>query len=292
MQWAEGFMGTSPARRIARPSVQVGGRTYPRPRDPDKVAAGPYQAPRGPAAIPFLALSARIRYMSDMRILIIEDDRDAAAYLTKAFREAGHVADQANDGVTGYDLALEGAYDVAVVDRMLPKMDGLTLVGSLRNQKNETPVLILSALGQVDDRVKGLRAGGDDYLSKPYAFSELLARVEALARRRPKGAPEETVLRVADLTLDRLSHKVTRRAEEIVLQPREFRLLEYLMQNAGKVVTRTMLLEHVWDYHFDPQTNVIDVHVSRLRAKIDRDFDAPLLSTVRGAGYMIRDGAR
>ncbi len=144
----------------------------------------------------------------------------------------------------------------------------------------------------MDDRVKGLRAGGDDYLSKPYAFSELLARVEALARRRPKGAPEETVLRVGDLTLDRLSHKVTRQAEEIVLQPREFRLLEYLMQNAGKVVTRTMLLEHVWDYHFDPQTNVIDVHVSRLRAKIDRDFDAPLLSTVRGAGYMIRDGAR
>jgi two-component system OmpR family response regulator len=218
--------------------------------------------------------------MSDMRILIIEDDRDTAAYLAKAFREAGHVADQANDGLTGYDLALEGAYDVAIVDRMLPKMDGLTLVGSLRSQNNETPVLILSALG------------GDDYLSKPYAFSELLARVEALARRRPKGAPEETVLRVADLTLDRLSHKVTRRAEEIVLQPREFRLLEYLMQNAGKVVTRTMLLEHVWDYHFDPQTNVIDVHVSRLRAKIDRDFDAPLLSTVRGAGYMIRDGAR
>ena len=230
--------------------------------------------------------------MSDMRILIIEDDRDAAQYLAKAFREAGHVADQANDGLTGYDLALEGGYDVAIVDRMLPKMDGLTLVGALRKQNNETPVLILSALGQVDDRVKGLRAGGDDYLSKPYAFSELLARVEALARRGPKGAPEETVLRVADLTLDRLSHKVTRRAEEIALQPREFRLLEYLMQNAGKVVTRTMLLEHVWDYHFDPQTNVIDVHVSRLRAKIDRDFDAPLLSTVRGAGYMIRDGAR
>jgi two-component system OmpR family response regulator len=230
--------------------------------------------------------------MSDMRILIIEDDRDAAAYLTKAFREAGHMTDQANDGVTGYDLALEGAYDVAIVDRMLPKMDGLTLVGALRKQNNETPVLILSALGQVDDRVKGLRAGGDDYLAKPYAFSELLARVEALARRGPKGAPEETVLRVADLTLDRLSHKVTRQSEEITLQPREFRLLEYLMQNAGKVVTRTMLLEHVWDYHFDPQTNVIDVHVSRLRAKIDRDFDAPLLNTVRGAGYMIRDGAR
>ena len=227
-----------------------------------------------------------------MRILIIEDDRDAAAYLVKAFREAGHCVDHAADGVSGYDLAHEGGYEVAVVDRMLPKMDGLSLISALRAQKNETPILILSALGQVDDRVKGLRAGGDDYLAKPYAFSELLARVEALARRRPKGAPEETVYRLGDLVLDRLSHKVTRAAEEITLQPREFRLLEYLMQNAGKVVTRTMLLEHVWDYHFDPQTNVIDVHVSRLRAKIDRDFDAPLLHTVRGAGYMVRDGAR
>ena len=230
--------------------------------------------------------------MSSMRILIIEDDRDAAAYLVKAFREAGHAVDHAADGVGGYDLAQEGGYDVAIVDRMLPKMDGLALIGALRAQKIETPVLILSALGQVDDRVKGLRAGGDDYLAKPYAFSELLARVEALARRRPKGAPEETAYRLGDLTLDRLSHKVTRAGEEIVLQPREFRLLEYLMQNAGKVVTRTMLLEHVWDYHFDPQTNVIDVHVSRLRAKIDRDFDVALLHTVRGAGYMIRDGAR
>jgi two-component system OmpR family response regulator len=226
-----------------------------------------------------------------MRILIIEDDRDAAAYLVKALREAGHVVDHAADGVTGYDLAHEGGYDVAVVDRMLPKMDGLSLITALRAQGNETPALILSALGQVDDRVKGLRAGGDDYLAKPYAFSELLARMEALARRRPKGAPEDTVYRVADLGLDRLSHKVTRADGEIVLQPREFRLLEYLMQNAGKVVTRTMLLEHVWDYHFDPQTNVIDVHVSRLRAKIDRDFASPLLHTVRGAGYMIRDGA-
>jgi two-component system OmpR family response regulator len=226
-----------------------------------------------------------------MRILIIEDDRDAAAYLVKAFREAGHVVDHAPDGVTGYDLAHEGTYDVAVVDRMLPKMDGLSLITALRAQGNETPVLILSALGQVDDRVKGLRAGGDDYLAKPYAFSELLARIEALARRRPKGAPEETVYRIADLVLDRLSHKVTRAGEDIILQPREFRLLEFLMQNAGKVVTRTMLLEHVWDYHFDPQTNVIDVHVSRLRAKIDRDFATPLLHTVRGAGYMIRDGA-
>jgi two-component system OmpR family response regulator len=227
-----------------------------------------------------------------MRILLIEDDKEAAAYLVKALRESGHAVDHAADGVTGYDLAHEGGYDVLVVDRMLPKMDGLTLISGLRAQNNATPALILSALGQVDDRVKGLRAGGDDYLAKPYAFSELLARVEALARRRPKGAPEETVIHVGDLALDRLSHKVTRAGEEIVLQPREYRLLEYLMQNAGKVVTRTMLLEHVWDYHFDPQTNVIDVHVSRLRAKIDRDFEAPLIQTVRGAGYMIRDGAR
>jgi len=171
-------------------------------------------------------------------------------------------------------------------------MDGLSLITALRAQGDGTPALILSALGQVDDRVKGLRAGGDDYLAKPYAFSELLARVEALARRKPKGSPEETVYRVGDLVLDRLSHKVTRAGEEIALQPREFRLLEYLMQNAGKVVTRTMLLEQVWDYHFDPQTNVIDVHISRLRSKIDRDFETPLLHTVRGAGYMIRDGAR
>jgi two-component system OmpR family response regulator len=227
-----------------------------------------------------------------MRILIIEDDRDAAAYLVKALREVGHVADHAADGVTGYDLAREGGYDVAVVDRMLPKMDGLSLIGALRAQNVDTPILILSALGQVDDRVKGLRAGGDDYLAKPYSFSELLARVDALARRRPKGASEETVYRIADLELDRLSHKVTRSGVEIVLQPREFRLLEYLMQHAGKVVTRTMLLESVWDYHFDPQTNVIDVHISRLRAKIDKDFDPPLLHTVRGAGYMIRDSAR
>src|SRR5271157_5186074 len=225
---------------------------------------------------------------SGMRILIIEDDRDAAAYLAKAFREAGHVVDFAHDGVAGYDMAVEGGYDVAIVDRMLPKMDGLTLVGALRNQQNETPALILSALGQVDDRVKGLRAGGDDYLPKPYSFSELLARVEVLARRH--GGREEMVYRVGDLELDRLSHRVTRADEEIVLQPREFRLLEYLMKHAGQVVTRTMLLENVWDYHFDPQTNVIDVHISRLRSKIDKGFAQPLLQTVRGAGYMIRDG--
>ena len=226
-----------------------------------------------------------------MRILIVEDDREAAAYLTKAFREAGHAADAAHDGLDGYAMAREGNYDVLVVDRMLPKLDGLSLIRSLREQAVATPVLILSALGQVDDRVKGLRAGSDDYLPKPYAFSELLARVEVLARRA--GAPvggEPTSYRVGDLELDRLSHRVTRNGTEIVLQAREFRLLEYLMKHAGQVVTRTMLLEHVWDYHFDPQTNVIDVHVSRLRAKIDKGFERPLIHTVRGAGYVIRAG--
>jgi len=225
-----------------------------------------------------------------MRLLIIEDDRDAADYLVKAFREVGHVAELAGDGEEGLAMAQAGQYDVLIVDRMLPKRDGLSVIAALRAQGNATPVLILSALGQVDDRVKGLRAGGDDYLAKPYALSELLARAEVLARRR--GGREETVYRVGDLELDRLSHRVSRGGEEIVLQPREFRLLEYLMKHAGQVVTRTMLLENVWDYHFDPQTNVIDVHISRLRAKIDRGFAAPLLHTVRGAGYMVRDGAR
>ncbi len=231
--------------------------------------------------------------MSSMRILIIEDDREASAYVAKAFREAGHNADQAADGLDGYALARDGEYDVLIVDRMLPKLDGLSLIRSLREQKVETPVLILSALGQVDDRVKGLRAGGDDYLPKPYAFSELLARVEVLARRgggANRGEP--TSYHVGDLELDRLSHRVTRGGQDIPLQPREFRLLEYLVRQAGRVVTRTMLLEHVWDYHFDPQTNVIDVHVSRLRAKIDKGFDKPLIHTIRGAGYMVRDGTR
>ena len=229
--------------------------------------------------------------MSDMRLLIIEDDREASSYLSKAFREAGHVADTADDGLDGYALAREGAYDVLVVDRMLPKLDGLSLIRSLREQGVETPVLILSALGQVDDRVKGLKAGGDDYLPKPYAFSELMARIEVLARRRGGNAgAEATSYRVGDLELDRLSHRVTRAGQEIPLQPREFRLLEYLMRHAGQVVTRTMLLEHVWDYHFDPQTNVIDVHVSRLRAKVDKGFERAMIHTVRGAGYMVRAG--
>ncbi|QIB35117.1 response regulator transcription factor [Ancylobacter pratisalsi] len=228
---------------------------------------------------------------SAMRLLVVEDDRDAADYLRKAFRESGHVVDLASNGEEGLTYACEGGYDVLIVDRMLPRRDGLSLITELRARGDQTPALILSALGQVDDRVTGLRAGGDDYLPKPYAFSELLARVEVLARR---GAPQaaDTVYRVADLELDRLAHSCTRAGQEIPLQPREFRLLEYLMRHAGQVVTRTMLLENVWDYHFDPQTNVIDVHVSRLRSKIDKGFDPQLLHTVRGAGYIIRDVAR
>lgn len=223
-----------------------------------------------------------------MKILLIEDDREAARFLVKGLSESGHTVDHAGDGEEGYEMARSGSYDVLVVDRMLPKRDGLSIVTELRAQSNSTPVLILSALGEVDDRVKGLRAGGDDYLAKPYAFSELLARVEVLGRRStPKEA--ETVYSVADLELDRLSRKVRRAGTLIALQPREFRLLEYMMKNAGTVVTRTMLLEKVWDYHFDPQTNVIDVHMSRLRAKIDKGFERPLLHTVRGSGYVLRD---
>ncbi|MFD1694819.1 response regulator transcription factor [Roseibium aestuarii] len=226
-----------------------------------------------------------------MRILIIEDDREAAAYLAKGLKEVGHLADLAQDGETGLEMALDGTYDVLIVDRMLPQRDGLSVIETLRRKNDQTPVLILSALGQVDDRVKGLKAGGDDYLPKPYAFTELLARVEALGRRPKAGGDVATTYKVGDLVLDRLSHTCRRGDKEITLQPREFRLLEYLMQHAGQVVTRTMLLENVWEYHFDPQTNVIDVHVSRLRGKIDKDFERPLLHTIRGAGYSIRDMA-
>ncbi len=235
------------------------------------------------------ATASEIAYNGSMKILLIEDDREAADYLEKAFTEAGHTAHVAGDGETGFALADSGDYDVMVVDRMLPRRDGLSVIASLRSRGNTTPVLILSALGEVDDRVTGLRAGGDDYLTKPYAFSELLARVEVLNRRA--GVKEsETVYRSGDLELDRLSHSVKRAGREIVLQPREFRLLEYLMRHAGQVVTRTMLLENVWDYHFDPQTNVIDVHVSRLRGKIEKGFDKPILHTIRGAGYMLKSG--
>jgi len=223
-----------------------------------------------------------------MKILLIEDDREAANYIIKALEEAGHVTHHASDGETGLAMASSMDYDVLVVDRMLPRRDGLSVIEALRTDNVATPVLILSALGEVDDRVTGLRAGGDDYLTKPYAFSELLARIEVLARRSSP-AEAATSYQVGDLTLDRLSRKVDRAGEPIQLQPREFRLLEFLMKHAGQVVTRTMLLENVWDYHFDPQTNVIDVHMSRLRAKIDRGKTTPLLHTVRGAGYMIRE---
>jgi two-component system OmpR family response regulator len=224
-----------------------------------------------------------------MRVLLIEDDKETARFLLKAMAESGHAADASGDGEEGLAMAREGTYDVLIVDRMLPSRDGLSVIRTLRAEGHRTPVLILSALGEVDDRVKGLKAGGDDYLTKPFAVSELLARIEALVRR---AQPEESEPRyaVADLVLDRLSRKVTRAGQPIALQPREFRLLEYLMKNAGQIVTRTMLLEKVWDYHFDPQTNVIDVHISRLRAKIDKGFDKPLVHTVRGAGYMIGDG--
>jgi two-component system, OmpR family, response regulator len=225
-----------------------------------------------------------------MRVLIIEDDTQTAAYLARALRESGHLAETAHDGLSGLDMARAGGFDALIVDRMLPKCDGLTIIQTLKAEGNGTPALVLSALGTVDDKVEGLRAGGDDYLAKPFAFSELLARIEALVRR---ASPEESAPKyvVADLVLDRLAHKVTRNGEAIALQPREYRLLEYLMKHAGQVVTRTMLLENVWDYHFDPQTNVIDVHISRLRAKIDKSYGKPLLHTVRGAGYRIGDGA-
>jgi two-component system OmpR family response regulator len=225
-----------------------------------------------------------------MRLLIIEDDRDAADYLVKAFREVGHVADKAVDGEEGLALALDGQYDVLIVDRMLPKLDGLALVQSLRATGRKLPVLILSALGDVDDRITGLRAGGDDYLTKPYHMSELLARIDALARRGDSGNSETTAkLKLADLELDRMTRRVTRNGKKIELTAREFQLLEFMMRHSGQVVTRTMLLEGVWDYHFDPQTNVIDVHISRLRQAIDKDFDKPLLHTVRGAGYSLRE---
>jgi two-component system OmpR family response regulator len=222
-----------------------------------------------------------------MRILVIEDDRDAATWLLKGLAESGHVADLATDGEEGLNLALGGVHDILIVDRMLPRRDGLSVIRELRAAGHDTPVLILSALSDVDERVKGLRAGGDDYLAKPYAFAELLARVEGLGRRKGQ-ENQETRLRAADLEIDLLTRTVSRSGKPIPLQPREFKLLEYLVRNAGHIVTRTMLLENVWDYHFDPQTNVIDVHVSRLRSKIDKGFDEPVLQTVRGAGYMIR----
>lgn len=223
-----------------------------------------------------------------MRILVVEDDKDVAGFVVKGLREAGHTVEHADNGRDGLFMGASENFDAIILDRMLPGgIDGLRLLETLRAQDNATPVLFLSALAQVDDRVKGLKAGGDDYLTKPFAFAELLARVEAMARRG-KGEGPTTRLSVGDLEMDLLSRGVKRAGQKVDLQPREFRLLEYLMRHAGQVVTRTMLLEGVWDYHFDPQTNVIDVHISRLRQKIDKPFEAPLLHTVRNAGYMLR----
>ena len=222
-----------------------------------------------------------------MKLLVIEDDRETAAYLVKGLSESGYTVDHSGDGREGLFLATSGSYDAIVLDRMLPGMDGLAILGALRAAQIRTPALILSALGSVDDRVKGLRSGGDDYLVKPFAFSELLARIEALLRRGTQG-PAETRLRVADLELDLLKRVVKRAGSEIALQPREFRLLEYLMRHAGQVVTRTMLLDNVWNYHFDPRTNVVESHLSRLRTKIDKGFSPELIHTVRGSGYCLR----
>jgi two-component system, OmpR family, response regulator len=223
-----------------------------------------------------------------MRILVVEDDRDVAGFVVKGLREAGHIVEHADNGRDGLFLAASEAFDAIILDRMLPGgIDGLRLLETLRAQDNATPVLFLSALAQVDERVRGLKAGGDDYLTKPFAFAELLARVEALARRGKTEGPQ-TKVSVGDLEMELLSRTVKRAGQRIDLQPREFRLLEYLMRHAGQVVTRTMLLEGVWDYHFDPQTNVIDVHVSRLRQKIDKPFATALIHTVRNAGYMLR----
>ena len=222
-----------------------------------------------------------------MRILIVEDDLEAAEVMDRGLTEAGHECVRASDGEAGLSAAQAGEFDVMIVDRMMPRMDGVSMVQALRREGDQTPVLFLSALGEINDRVEGLKAGGDDYLVKPYAFVELIARVEALSRRRETGSVQ-TLLRVGELEMDLIARTVHRQGKEIDLQPREFQLLEFMMRHAGQSVTRTMLLEKVWEYHFDPQTNVIDVHVSRLRSKIDKGFSSPLLHTVRGAGYMIR----
>jgi two-component system OmpR family response regulator len=223
-----------------------------------------------------------------MRVLIIEDDADTAMQLKSALEDSGHQAEHAADGTAGLRRARKESYDALIVDRMLPGMDGLSLVRALREDGRDVPVLFLSALGQVDERVVGLEGGGDDYLVKPFAFTELLARLQAIVRRR-EAQTTDTRLRVADLELDRLKREVHRGGRAVPLQAREFRLLECLMLHAGQVVTRAMLLQEVWGYHFDPQTNVVDVHVSRLRARIDGDAQTPLLHTVRGTGYCLRE---
>ena len=225
-----------------------------------------------------------------MKILVVEDDLEAASFMVKGLKESGYVVDHVGDGKEGLFMAADESYDAIVLDRMLPGIDGLAIIKTIRSTGNKTPVLIISALGEVDDRVRGLRAGGDDYMTKPYSFTELLARLEALLRRG-KMKTTDTTLRVADLQMDLVTRTVKRAGSVIELQPKEFALLEYLMRHEGHVVTRTMILEGVWDYAFDPQTNVIDVHISRLRGKIDKGFDKQLLQTIRGAGYTIRDDA-
>jgi two-component system, OmpR family, response regulator len=224
-----------------------------------------------------------------MHLLLIEDDLQAAEYLVKGLHESGYEVAHSADGRDGLLKAEQGGYDVIIADRQLPHMDGLSIIGALRQKGDRTPVLILSALGTVDDRVDGLKAGGDDYLTKPFALAELLARVEALSRRASAGAAEQTRFRVADLEMDLLTRRVVRGGRAIELTTKEFQLLEYLMRRPGQVVTRTMLLEGVWNLHFDPQTNIIDVHMSRLRNAIDRGFSKPLIHTIRGAGYVLRD---
>ena len=222
-----------------------------------------------------------------MRLLVVEDDVTIASFLVKGLKEAGFAVDHAREGEHGLQLASTEAYDVAIVDVMLPKLDGLSLIEELRRRRINTPVLILSARHSVDDRVRGLQAGGDDYLTKPFAFAELLARVQALIRRAT-GAIEPTRLVVGDLTLDLMTRKVERAGRPIELRPREFALLEYLMRNAGRVVSKTMIMAHVWDYSFDPRTNVVDVLVFRLRDKLDKEFDTKLIHTVRGIGYVLK----
>ncbi|GAB6966960.1 response regulator transcription factor [Komagataeibacter kakiaceti JCM 25156] len=224
-----------------------------------------------------------------MHILVVEDDPTVRNFVAKGLKEAGHLVELTDNGKDGLFMAVSEKFDLIILDRMLPGgIDGVRLLETIRAQNNATPVLLLSALADVDDRVQGLKAGGDDYVTKPFAFSELLARVEALGRRGRTEAAPQTKLELADLEIDLLSRTVRRAGRKIDLQPREFRLLEYLTRHAGQVVTRTMLLEGVWDYHFDPQTNVIDVHVSRLRQKVDKPFDTPLIHTIRNAGYMLR----
>ncbi len=223
-----------------------------------------------------------------MRILLVEDDRKTADFIVRGLKEAGYAVDHAEDGEEGLLLASMNPYDAAIVDIMLPKIDGLTLIERMRAKRVNTPVLILSAKRSVEDRVKGLQKGGDDYLIKPFAFSELLARVQALIRRA-HASPDPTTLSAGDLTLDLLKHEVTRDGRKIDLQPREFSLLEYLLRNKDRIVSKTMILEHVWDYNFDPQTNVVDVLVCRLRNKVDRDFPKKLIHTIRSVGYVIKE---